>query len=75
MWEKERRTKVGPWLISSGLARFRLTVYTDAVAESGRNRKHHIDDSAGLWRMSGLTRDGTTEPVSRDQIFRREWGQ
>ena len=25
--------------------------------------------------MSRLTRDGTTEPVSRDQIFRRERGQ
>ena len=25
--------------------------------------------------MSGLTRDGTAEPVSRDQILRREWGQ
>ena len=25
--------------------------------------------------MSRLTRDGTAEPVSRDQIFRRELGQ
>ena len=25
--------------------------------------------------MSGLTRDGTAEPVSRDQILRRERGQ
>ena len=25
--------------------------------------------------MSGLTRDGTVEPVSRDQILRRERGQ
>ena len=25
-----------------------------------------------LWRMSRLTRDGTAEPVSRDQIFRHE---
>ena len=25
--------------------------------------------------MSRLTRDGTTEPVSRDQFFRREQGQ
>ena len=23
----------------------------------------------------GLTRDGTAEPVSRDQILRREWAQ
>ena len=25
--------------------------------------------------MSGLTRDGTAEPMSRDRIFRRERGQ
>ena len=25
--------------------------------------------------MSRLTRDGTAEPVSRDHIFRRVWGQ
>ena len=25
--------------------------------------------------MSRLTRDGTAEPVSRDKILRREWGQ
>ena len=33
-------------LVNSGLARWRLTVYVDAVAESGRNpvRKHQIDD-------------------------------
>ena len=43
--------------------------YMDAAAEIGRNlvSKHHIDDSAWVWRMSRLTRDGTTEPVSRDQ--------
>ena len=27
-----------------------------------------------MWRISGLTRDGTSEPVSRDQILRRERG-
>ncbi|CAM9597098.1 unnamed protein product, partial [Ascophyllum nodosum] len=44
----------------------------DAVAESGRNpvSKHQIDDSARVWRMSGLTRDGTAEPVSRGQVLR-----
>ena len=26
-------------------------------------------------KMSRLTRDGTAEPVSRDQLVRREWGQ
>ena len=34
-----------------------------------------IDDSALVWRMSGLSQDGTAEPVSRDQILRRERGQ
>ena len=28
-----------------------------------------------VWRMSGLMRDGTAKPVSRDQILRRERGQ
>ena len=46
----------------------------DAVAESGRNlvSTHHIQPEYGDGR---LTRDGTVEPVSRDQIFRRERGQ
>ena len=30
--------------------------------------------SAWVWRMSRLTRDVKTEPVSRDQILRRERG-
>ena len=34
-----------------------------------------IDDSACVWRISGLMRDGTAEPVSRDQIIRRERGK
>ena len=29
-------------------------------------------DSDWVWRMSGLARDGTAQPVSRDEIFRRE---
>ena len=28
-------------------------------------------DSAWEWRMSGLTRNGTAEPISRDQIISR----
>ena len=41
-----------------------------AVAESGRNSvRKRADD------MSELTRDGTVEPISRDQILRRERGQ
>ena len=34
--------------------------------------KHQIDDSAWVLRMSRLTRVGTAELVSRDQILRRE---
>ena len=34
-----------------------------------------VDDSARVWRMSRLTRDGTVEPVSRDQMPRREQRQ
>ena len=46
----------------------------DAAAELGRNpvSKHQIQPEYG---DSRLTRDGTAEPVSRDQIFRRERGQ
>ena len=43
----------------------------DAAAELGRNpvSKHQIQPEFGVSR---LTRDGTAEPVSRDQILRRE---
>ena len=43
----------------------------DAAAEHGRNpvSKHQISLSL---EMSRLTRDGTAEPVSRDQVLRRE---
>ena len=46
----------------------------DAAAEIGRNpaSKHQIQPET---EMSRLTRDGTAEPVSRDQIIRRERGQ
>ena len=42
----------------------------DAAAELGRNpvSKHQME-------MSRLTRDGTTEPVSRDQLLRHVRGQ
>ena len=42
----------------------------DAAAELGRNpgSKHQIQPEYG---ESRLTRDGTAEPVSRDQILRR----
>ena len=46
----------------------------DAATEFGRNP---VSTSLSLsMEMSRLTRDGTTaEPVSRDQILRRERGQ
>ena len=42
----------------------------DAAAELGRNPVHQIQPDAGR-----RTWDGTVEPVSRDQILRRERGQ
>ena len=39
-----------------------------------KSRKQALD-SAWSMEMSKLTRDGTAEPVSRDQILRRERGQ
>ena len=39
-----------------------------------KSRKQALD-SAWSMEMSRLTRDGTAEPVSRDQILRRERGQ
>ena len=45
----------------------------DAAAELGRNL---VSTRSSLSRkMSRLTRDGTAEPVSRDQILRHERGQ
>ena len=46
----------------------------DAAAELGRNpvSKHRFSLSM---EMSRLTRDGTAEPVSRDQILRHARGQ
>ena len=45
----------------------------DVATELGRSpvSKHHIQPEY----MSRLTRDGTAEPVSRDQTLRRERGQ
>ena len=34
----------------------------------------YLQSESVVWRMSRLTRDGTAEPVSRDQILRREQG-
>ena len=48
----------------------------DAAAELGRNPARIISTRFILsMEMSRLMRDGTDEPVSRDQILRRERGQ
>ena len=46
----------------------------DVAAELGSNpvSKHQIQPE---YKMSRLTRDGTAEPVSRDQILRHARGQ
>ena len=46
----------------------------DAAAELERNPVISTRFSLSM-KMSRLTRDGTAEPVSRDQILRRERGQ
>ena len=48
----------------------------DAATELGGNSvsKHQIQPEYRM-EMSRLTRDGTAEPVSRDQILRHERGQ
>ena len=62
--------------INLGLTRWRMAVrnkYMDAAAELGRNP---VSTRFSLsMEMSRLTRDGTAEPVSRNQILRRERGQ
>ena len=40
-----------------------------------KSRKQALVDSVWSMEMSRLTRDGTAEPVTRDQILRRERGQ
>ena len=55
-----------------------MTVLMETVAESGKGgveSRKYAPDSAWVWRMSRLTRDGTAEPYSRDQTLRRERGQ
>ena len=46
----------------------------DAAAELGRDPVSKLKFSL-IKKMSRLTRDGTAEPVSRDQILRHERGQ
>ena len=52
-----------------------LNKYMDAVAEIGRNPVKVSTRFSLSMEMNFLTRDGTAEPVSRDQILRRERGQ
>ena len=62
--------------INSGLARGRMAVLKKemgAAAELGGNPVSTIFSLSV--EISRLTRDGTAEPVSRDQILRRERGQ
>ena len=47
----------------------------DAAAGLGRNPVSKHPRFSLSMEMSRLTRDGTAEPVSRDQILRRERGQ
>ena len=60
--------------INSGLTQWRLGVYVDTIAKSGRNpvSKHQIQL---VWKIIRLTWSGTIEPVSWDQILRHERGQ
>ena len=60
--------------INSGLTRRRLAVYImdyDAVAES----RSPVSRTGRDGVIVQLRQDGTAEPVSRDQILRRERGQ
>ena len=47
----------------------------DAAAELGRNPVSKSTRFSLSMEMDRLTQDGTAEPVSRDQILRRERGQ
>ena len=51
-----------------------LNKYMDAATELGRNPVSNTRFSLSM-EMSKLTRDGTAETVSRDQMLRRKWGQ
>ena len=60
------------------LTRWRFSgAYTTPWRKAGgkRGAREYAPDSAWAWRMSGLARDGTAEPLSRDQILRRERGR
>ena len=51
-------------------------MYVDGHRGVRNGARESAPDSAdGVWRVSGLTRVGAAEPVSRDQILRRERGQ
>ena len=57
-------------LINSGLARRRMTVLMETVAESGKGESK----SAWVWRISRLARDGIGEPNSRENVTKKKVG-
>ena len=60
-------------LINSGLTRWRIENKWTRPWKSGEKVREQAPYSAWVvWRMSRLARDSTAEPVSRDQILRRE---
>ena len=64
--------------INSGLTRWRMAVLNklmDAAAEPGRDPASKSTRFSLSMEASRLTRDGTAEAVSGDQILRRERGQ
>ena len=72
--------KKQPWSVANTLASPVLTVRIDHFSVQAHSAYYAMystvpPDSAGAWSMSRLTRDGTAEPVSRDQTLRRERGQ
>ena len=63
--------------INSGLTRWRMVVLNkqmDAAAELARNPVSKTRCSLSM-EMGRLTRGGTADPVSRDQILRRKHEQ
>ena len=72
--ERQRRTTVYTQYSSSNIITC-YKYYSESPPIFFRLFSHTHVHQPGVWRMNRLTRDGTTEPVSRDQILRRERGQ
>ena len=54
---------------------FRFSLPSQRRRENWKESREQVPDLAWVWRISRLKRDETAEPVSRDQILRREQGQ